>query len=57
MHGVTMGNELISVSLSPEEKRQIRREAGARDMSMSEFGNDVLTSWLEDNNSSDPSEK
>lgn len=44
-----MADELISVSLTPEEKRSIRKEAGSRDMSMSEFGRHVLTEWLEEN--------
>jgi hypothetical protein len=36
----------VHVSLTEEEKRQIRTEAGKRDLSMSELGRDVLTDWL-----------
>lgn len=43
-----MSDELISVSLTPEQKRRIRQEAGARDMSMSEFGQKILSEWLEE---------
>jgi len=41
-----MPDEAVHVSLTEEEKRAIRTEAGKRDVSMSELGRDVLTSWL-----------
>lgn len=44
-----MPDELVSISLTPEEKRRIRREAGSRDLSMSELGREVLTGWLDEN--------
>jgi len=43
-----MKDETIHVSLSEEEKKDIRAAAGRRDMSMSEFGREVLTGWLND---------
>jgi hypothetical protein len=44
-----MPDEVITVGLTKDEKRRIRAAAGRRDMSMSEFGRDVITDWLDDN--------
>lgn len=43
-----MRDETVHVSVSEEEKRRIRAMAGERDLSMSEFGREVLTEWLEE---------
>jgi len=43
-----MPDEVITVGLTKDEKRRIRAEAGRRDKSMSEFGRDVITDWLDD---------
>ena len=44
-----MGDEAIHVSLSKDEKQEIRVEAARRDMSMSEFGREILSDWLDEN--------
>lgn len=44
-----MPDKSVHVSLTSEEKRRIRAAAGQRDLSMSEFGRDVLVEWLEEN--------
>ena len=51
-----MPDEVITVGLTPEEKRQIRAEAGRQDKSMSELGRDVLTEWLAENADEQPAE-
>jgi len=43
-----MADKIITVGLTPREKRQIRAEAGRRDKSMSELGREVLIEWLEE---------
>lgn len=43
-----MAAETIHLSVSKEEKRRIRAEAGKRDQSMSEFGRRVLVDWLDE---------
>lgn len=48
-----MPDETIHVSVSEEEKKRIRAEAGERDMSMSEFGRNALLGWLEQENAAE----
>jgi len=43
-----MHDEAVHVSLTSEEKRQLRSIAGERDQSMSEFGREILTEWLDE---------
>jgi uncharacterized protein (DUF1778 family) len=43
-----MTDERIAISLSEEEKRRVRTAAARRDQSMSEFGYDVLSEWLDE---------
>lgn len=49
-----MPDESVHVSLTKEEKREIRAEAGKRDLSMSEFGREVLTDWLDEHAAEQP---
>lgn len=43
-----MPDESVHISMTKEEKRRIRSEAGKRDLSMSEFGRGLLTEWLDE---------
>lgn len=47
-----MTDEAIHISLTDDEKSRIRAAAGQRDQSMSEFGRDILTDWLDDETAS-----
>lgn len=44
-----MADEAVHISLTEEEKRRFRMEAGRQDLSMSEFGRQVLTEWIDEN--------